>query len=248
MKSYKLVYFDLKSRGEIVRAIFEVAGVSYDDSRFPYDRNMKDLQSIQEFREKWQPSSVKAEAPFGQLPYLQVTHEDGRVTVISQSMAISRYLAREFGLAGKDNEEQALVDMFNDQIQDFANQLYRVIYEFDETRKKSQLEQVRNSVIPDNFAIFEKHLAKNGTGYLVGRDLTWADLDLFIYLDFLAENKSLFESLFASGKYAHVKAFHERLEADSRLATYLEKNRKRPFGSMIYDTFCEQLAALPAPK
>ena len=51
--------------------------------------------------------------PFGQLPALEC---DGKV--ISQSLAIARFLARENGLAGKDNWEAAEADMIADCIND----------------------------------------------------------------------------------------------------------------------------------
>ena len=44
--------------------------------------------------------------PFGQLPALEY---DGKL--ISQSMPIARFIARENGLAGKDNWEAAKADM-----------------------------------------------------------------------------------------------------------------------------------------
>ena len=47
--------------------------------------------------------------PLGQIPVLEY---DG--TVLSQSLTIARFLAKEFGLAGKDNLEQAQADMIID--------------------------------------------------------------------------------------------------------------------------------------
>jgi prostaglandin-H2 D-isomerase / glutathione transferase len=54
--------------------------------------------------------------PLGQVPVLEY---DG--TEISQSLTIARFLAREFGLAGKTNLEQAQADMIIDAGNDLAN-------------------------------------------------------------------------------------------------------------------------------
>lgn len=49
--------------------------------------------------------------PFGQLPVLEI---DGKI--VNQSVAISRYLAKKAGLAGKDEWESLLVDVAIDNI------------------------------------------------------------------------------------------------------------------------------------
>ncbi|XP_072351100.1 hematopoietic prostaglandin D synthase-like, partial [Scyliorhinus torazame] len=53
---------------------------------------------------------------FKQIPVLNVDN-----IIINQSSAIARYLARETGLAGKSNLEQARVDAIVDTINDFMN-------------------------------------------------------------------------------------------------------------------------------
>lgn len=54
--------------------------------------------------------------PFGQVPVLEV---DGKF--LAQSHTIARYLARQHGLAGKDEWEQAQADMYVDCIMDLLN-------------------------------------------------------------------------------------------------------------------------------
>ena len=57
--------------------------------------------------------------PLGQIPILEF---DG--TTISQSLTIARFLAKEFGLAGKTNLEQAQAEMIIDAGNDLANSEY----------------------------------------------------------------------------------------------------------------------------
>ena len=52
-----------------------------------------------------QNAYIFSDTPFGGLPILEVNGK-----VIGQSSVISRYVAKEGGLAGKDNVEQALAD------------------------------------------------------------------------------------------------------------------------------------------
>lgn len=49
--------------------------------------------------------------PFGQLPYIEVS---GHPVALAQTYAIARYLARQYGLAGRDAWEQAQVDALAD--------------------------------------------------------------------------------------------------------------------------------------
>ncbi len=49
---------------------------------------------------------LSTETPAGQIPLLEHNGE-----TIAQSMAIARYLAKEFNLAGKNNWEQAKADI-----------------------------------------------------------------------------------------------------------------------------------------
>ncbi len=71
MVQYKLHYFNLRGRAELIRYVFEVAGQKYQDVRFE--------------REQW--PSFKAQSPTGQAPYLEV--QDGSETfILCQSVAI----------------------------------------------------------------------------------------------------------------------------------------------------------------
>ena len=58
--------------------------------------------------------------PLGQVPVLEL---DGKQ--LAQSNAIFRYLARQHGLAGKNDWENALADMYGDCLQDIKTGIYR---------------------------------------------------------------------------------------------------------------------------
>ena len=62
---------------------------------------------------------MKPTTPFGQLPLLEVDGE-----LISESVAIARYCAREFGLAGKTTFESAQADEIVDALQGALEKQY----------------------------------------------------------------------------------------------------------------------------
>ena len=94
MVEYKLYYFEGRGLAELSRLIFAIAGQKYEDVRIPKD--------------KW--PEMKPKAPFAQAPYLEVI-DGSDISTYSQSRSIARYLAKKFGLAGKNDEETAIIDM-----------------------------------------------------------------------------------------------------------------------------------------
>ncbi|WAR26385.1 SCRY1-like protein, partial [Mya arenaria] len=76
MPSYKLTYFNGRGRGEISRLLFAAAGKAFEDNRIEFAN--------------W--GGLKKDTPQGTLPVLEI---DGK-RKISQSLAIARFLAREF--------------------------------------------------------------------------------------------------------------------------------------------------------
>ena len=94
MVHYKLNYFNLRGRGELIRLIFAVAGQKFEDHRFELTH--------------WHEH--KSRAPFGKAPWLEIFDHD-HTTVLAQSPTIARYLARKFHLAGKNEIEMAELEM-----------------------------------------------------------------------------------------------------------------------------------------
>lgn len=95
MIQYKLNYFNFRGRGEVIRLIFAAAGQKYEDHRIE--------------RAQW--PEIKPKAILGTLPWLEI-HDNGHVTLLGQSPTISRYLARKFNLAGKNDLEAAEIEMY----------------------------------------------------------------------------------------------------------------------------------------
>merc|ERR1711874_850849 len=115
MPQYKLTYFNLRGRGELIRLVFAYAGQEYEDFRF-------EIAQWPEFKPKM---------PFKQAPILEV---DG--TVLTQSHSIARYLARTFKIAGKNDLEQAQTDEYVDLVYDLIGGMVVGFLEQDPEKKK----------------------------------------------------------------------------------------------------------------
>jgi len=163
MSAIKLTYFNLRGRGEPARLLLALAGKKYEDKRLPAPWD--DVKP-------WK--AEKPLTPWGTVPVLDY---DG--VVIGQSTAANRFLAKEFGFAGKDNAEQAEADEMVDVIVDLIDEQIRLHFGKDEAGKM----KFQEKRVPAVLAKVEARLARKESGnWLVGDSLTWADLYLFHYL------------------------------------------------------------------
>jgi glutathione S-transferase len=162
MSEIKLTYFNATGRGEISRLILAYANAKYTDDRLT----------------AW-PGTLKATLPYQQVPILKYKGKN-----FAQSITIARFLANEFGLAGRTNEEKAEADEIVDALVDIQNVGYTVIFNKDAS-KKDQLTTEFKEKFETTLANLEAQLKSRGGQFFAGNQLTWADLQLFNILDFL---------------------------------------------------------------
>ena len=157
----KIIYFNGRGRGEMLRWICEVGGLEYENIRLT--------------NEEW--PKHKPDAPFGQLPMIEY---DG--VKLAQSKAINRFLARKAGLAGKDDLEQCQVDMYLELLSELFDAWIKVAFEKDEARKKEAQKTFEEQKFPNFVKTAEKKLGEAGGKYFVGNHLTLADLEIASFL------------------------------------------------------------------
>ncbi|XP_050413346.1 probable glutathione S-transferase 5 isoform X2 [Patella vulgata] len=203
-KKYVYHYFNLKGRGETPRLIFAAAGVEYTDNRVEFS--------------DW--PKIKETTPLGSLPYLEV---DGQK--FPESVAIARYLANEFGLAGKSNLEKLKIDVIVDLLIAVRESAGTVHFEQDEAKKAELMKKFKEEQLPKCFGYIEKTLSENSSGFLVGNQLTWADLAL-IDLDAMLGN---FGNPINLDKFPKVAAHRKQVEALPRISKYLKNRPVTPY-------------------
>ncbi|XP_020279883.1 glutathione S-transferase-like [Pseudomyrmex gracilis] len=161
MPVYKLTYFPSKALAEPIRFLFSYGGEKFIDDRFD--------------RANWQ--AIKPTLPFGQVPVLEV---DGKL--VWQSVAICRYLATRYGLAGKDDWESLEIDVAVDTIHDMREKIAAYFYETNAVSREEKL-KVAKELVPYYLERLDDQVQKNG-GYFVGGKLSWADLTFVALLDY----------------------------------------------------------------
>ncbi len=202
MASYKLNYFNLRSKAAVIRTIFALADQKFEDYRIDRDGD------------EW--PEFKETLPFKQVPVLEVT-ENSTTYTIAQSMAISRFLANRFGLAGKNELERANADMIIDHVMDILGAVRKIHGQPDGDEKQIKLQKFYNDNCHRMLLDIEKFLEKNESGYLVGDSATYADLYLINLYDWFSDSKGD-----VLNKLPLLKEHDQRIRSLDNLRDFLE--------------------------
>ena len=211
MPTYKLHYFNIRGRAEVARLIMAHANVEYEDYRFEFNdfatikaskKHLGYLERLSWFSKEKECSSP--DYPLGQVPVLEV---DGKM--LAQSRAINRFLAKKYGLAGKDAMEQAKVDMYVDCLEDLIPKIRPAVREYMTNQRNQQdtelvlIHEVAEKHLVPYIQLIEKHLEKNGSGFLVGNSvrkrcncLSLVFFELSVFLDSIGFYRNSTEKLF----------------------------------------------------
>jgi len=195
----KLVYFNIRGRGEILRQVMVVGGMEFEDERI-------------EFKD-W--PALKPKTPSGQLPYMEI---EGKP--FTQSMALARFLAKRCKLMGKNEMDELSVNVVASQLGDMRNSLVRI--RFDSIDTEDQKKQLKEKYETETLIKFldghEKTLNENKNGFLVGDGVTLADLLLQDLLD-----TQLKHTPDVLTKYPKVTAHRKKITTLPKLIDYLAK-------------------------
>ena len=164
----------------------------------------------------------------GRLPILEV---DG--VRIAQSKTIERFVAKQLGLMGSSPIEEALVDAVCEHQRD-VREAYGVVDALPKAGKAEKYKQWFDNDFPALLAKVEAALPKGPGPWLVGAQLTLADVAWFGFLlDYLdgggwaGEKEAVASALPAVPR---IKAAVDAVQATPEVAAYLAK---RPKGGML---------------
>ncbi|XP_017202759.2 hematopoietic prostaglandin D synthase [Oryctolagus cuniculus] len=150
MPNYKLTYFNMRGRAEIIRYIFAYLNIKYEDRRIE--------------QADW--PEIKSSVLFGKIPILEV---DG--VVLHQSLAIARYLVKNTDLAGKTEMEQCQVDAIVDTLDDFMSRFPWA--EKNQDRKNQMFNDLLTHEAPHLLQDLDTYLGEKE--WFIGNSVTWAD-------------------------------------------------------------------------
>jgi len=184
---YKLTYFNLRGLAEVSRYLFVLSGVDYIDNRFTDVPSTDGSSGLK--RPEFEAN--KESFPFGQVPVLQVGGDNGYV--LSQSRAIERYLAGQFGFMGCNAIQAQLIDSVGEAIRDARDAYYKV--------RENPTEKPKFFVdnLPRLFRYLNRFATLHGTSSdhstIVGNKLSLADVQLFHFCSFFDDQESINRAL-----------------------------------------------------
>ncbi|XP_051819984.1 glutathione S-transferase P-like [Antechinus flavipes] len=202
MPPYTITYFAVRGRCEAIRML-----LADQDQTWREEVLKQDMCQAGELKSSW---------VYGRYPKLT----DGDFTVY-QSDAILRYLARQFGLYGKDDQETTRLDVTNEDVEDLRRKYLNLIY-FNYDKDKE--EYVRD--LPNELRLFEDLLRNNqgGKTFIVGNQISFVDYNL---LDLLRIHQTLAPGCLDA--FPLLFAYVDRLSSRYKLKTYLSSPQHTDF-------------------
>jgi glutathione S-transferase len=224
--AYELYYWpNIQGRGEFVRLALEEAGAAYIDVARKPKGGMDALIELLERKDISQP-------PFAP-PFLK----DGDI-LIGQTSAILFYLGDRHELASRDEADRLWTLQIQLTIADLTTEAHDthhpvavdLYYEDQKPEALRRSEQFRSERLPKFLSWFESILARNpdGSDYLVGKSLSYADLSLFQVVEGLmyAFPVSMEQAL---QQTPLIQALHDAVARRPRIRAYLKSARRIAF-------------------
>ncbi|XP_066171016.1 glutathione S-transferase-like [Sylvia atricapilla] len=209
----RLHYFNGRGRMETIRWLLAAAGVEFEES---FLEKKEDLTKLQK----------DGSLLFQQVPMVEI---DGMKLV--QTRAIANYISTKYNLYGKDLKERVLIDMYVEGMFDLNELL--MTYEVTPADKKEEhfanmMDKTENRYFP----VFEKVLKDHGKDFLVGNQLSRADVQLLEIILMVEEWKP---EIFA--KFPLLQSFRARLSNIPAIKKFLQpgSQRKPPSDDDVVD-------------
>lgn len=221
---YELYYWpSIQGRGEFVRLALEEADAAYDDvARLP-QRGVSEMMRFLEGRS----SGATPFAP----PFLKA----GKL-VIAQTANILLWLAPRHGLAPKNDSARLWAHQLQLTIADWLVEIHDThhpigaafYYEDQKPESKRRAAAFIAARLPKYLDYFERALAREPGGWLLGRRFSYADLSLF---QTIAGLHYAFPAAMArlAPKFPRALALHDRVSSRPRIAAYLASPRRLAF-------------------
>jgi len=208
--SIKLYYFDGRGICEPIRWILSYGGADFEDVRIPYNKFPPTL-----------PPEIKAKSRWGQVPLVEFEGKS-----LTQSLAVTRYLARKYKLVPEDDYLAALCDEYVDALRDSLGAGFLpILLAEDPKEKEEKLKEYTKTLRTRFLDRFESIAKANGGKHLVGDSITWADITLAYLLDHF----QIVLGIDLTEGYPNIKNVKDMVVNSPKIKAWIEKRPKTKF-------------------
>ncbi|XP_060644364.2 glutathione S-transferase-like [Anolis sagrei] len=201
----KLHYFNGRGRMETIRWMLSAAGIEFEEQ---FIESKADLEKLKK----------DGFLLFQQVPMVEI---DGMKLV--QSRAILNYIAEKYNLSGKDIKQRALIDMYSESSWDLGEMIMMLPWKYtDPKEREKETIAVLEKATGRYFSVFEKVLKDHGQDFLVGNQLSRADIQL---LEAILATEELKADVLA--KFPLLKAFKTRMSNIPNIKKFLQPGSPR---------------------
>jgi len=203
MVHYKLYYFDVRGLGESIRLLLNYVGQPYEEERLTF--------------EDW-PNN-KPRFPYGKIPVLEI---DGKV--LAETLVILQHLGKKYGLAGKDEWEEAKINEFgNFHFIDVGNEIGPYIRAVIGYIPGDTVALRRDKFLPaleTYLPIYVKTIKESGSGFIAKSGVSWVD---FLVVENIITIRNMEEGIME--KYPELEQYIERVQQLPQIRKYIETRK-----------------------
>ncbi|XP_008116178.1 glutathione S-transferase [Anolis carolinensis] len=201
----KLHYFNGRGRMETIRWLLSAAGIEFEEQ---FIQSKADLEKLKK----------DGLLLFQQVPMVEI---DGMKLV--QSRAILNYIAEKYNLCGKDIKQRALIDMYSEGAFDLCEMIMMLPWKYPDLKEREkETSAVLEKATGRYFPVFEKVLKDHGQDFLVGNQLSRADIQV---LESILATEELKADVLS--KFPLLKAFKTRISNIPNIKKFLQPGSPR---------------------
>jgi len=192
----KLTYFKVHGRAFVTRFALRYAKFPYEDERLEFA----------ELKERRSEKGYNEAVPIGYLPILQLNGE-----VVCESQSLARWAAKKSDLYPANPDEALLVD---EAMELAAEIVAKAPQDPDKEVKKAKRAEFAATVCPRYLDHLERRIAKRKGTFLLGSQLTVADVAVYRMVDaFLTGDFDFVDGAAVLKPYPHLLKLHATLKA-----------------------------------
>ncbi|XP_030411438.1 glutathione S-transferase 3-like [Gopherus evgoodei] len=200
----KLYYFNGRGRMETIRWLLATAGVEFEEAEYL------------ETRDQYEKLLKDGALLFQQVPMVEIDEMK-----LVQTRAILNYIAGKHNLYGKDMKERALIDMYVEGTMDLNEMIMCYPFSSPEEKEKNfalMIQRATNRYFP----VYEKVLKDHGQDFLVGNQLSRADVQVLESILMIEEYEPT-----ALSEFPLLQAFKARISNLPTIKKFLQPGSQR---------------------